>query len=80
MVLPVQGNSLQARYHGLYKVLYRVGDLNYVIETPDRRKSTQLCHVNMVKPYFERGAKKPVMVTGSGVDNDLILMLNVKSG
>ena len=55
VLLPVQGNTLQARYHGPYKVLKRVGDLDYIIETPDRRKSTQLCHVNMVKPYFERG-------------------------
>ena len=54
VLLPVQGNVLQARYHGPYKVLKTVGDLDYVIETPDRRKSTQLCHVNMVKPYFER--------------------------
>ena len=41
--LPFQGNMLQARYHGPYKVLKRVGDLDYVIETPDRKKSTQLC-------------------------------------
>ena len=34
VVLPVQGNMLQARYHGPYKVLKRVGDLDYVIETP----------------------------------------------
>ena len=40
---------------GLYEVLKRVIDLDYVIETPDRRKSTQ--HVNMVKSYFKRGVK-----------------------
>ena len=70
VLLPVQGNTLQARYHGLYNVLKREGDLDYVIETPDRIKSTQLCHVNMVKPYFERGVKKPVMVTHCNVEND----------
>ena len=68
LLLPVQGSTLQARYHGQYKVLKRVIDLD--IETPDRRKSTQLCHVNMVKPYFERGVKKPVMVTDCSVEND----------
>ena len=61
---------LQARYHGPYKVLKRVVDLEYVIETPDRRKSTQLCHVNMVKPYVERGVKKPVMVTDCNIKNN----------
>ena len=69
VLLPVQGNTLQARYHGPYKMLNKVDDLDYVIETPDRRKSTQLCHVNMVKPYLERGVKKPVMVTVCSVEN-----------
>ena len=27
---------------------------DYLISTPDRRRATRLCHVNMVKPYFER--------------------------
>ena len=43
VLLPVQGNMLQARYHGPYKVLKRVSDLDYVIETLDRRKLIQLC-------------------------------------
>ena len=30
--------------------------LNYVLVTPDRRKQTQLCHVNMIKPYIDRGS------------------------
>ena len=70
VLLPVQRNMLQARYHGPYKVLKRVGDLDYVIETTGRRKSTQLCHVNMAKPYFERGLKKPVMVTDCNIENN----------
>ncbi len=32
----------------------KAGELNYVVRTPDRRKETQLCHVNMLKPYLER--------------------------
>ena len=28
--------------------------MNYVIDTPDRRKSTQHCHVNMLKEYHNR--------------------------
>lgn len=30
--------------------------LNYVLVTPDRRKQTQLRHVNMIKPYIDRGS------------------------
>ena len=62
-LMAIQGNTLKARYHGPYKVLKRVGDLDYVTETAEGRKSTQLYHVKMVKPYFERGVKRPVMVT-----------------
>ena len=28
--------------------------LNYVLVTSDRHKQTQLCHVNMIKPYRQR--------------------------
>ena len=31
-----------------------------MVVTPDRRKQTQLCHVNMLKPYVER-ASDPVL-------------------
>jgi hypothetical protein len=31
-----------------------VSDLNYVVKTPDRRKSRQLCHINMLKKYHDR--------------------------
>lgn len=31
-----------------------VNDLNYLIKTPDRRKSKQLCHINTIKLYHDR--------------------------
>ncbi|XP_051888858.1 uncharacterized protein LOC127579869 isoform X2 [Pristis pectinata] len=51
---PSQNNPLQARFSGPYVIESRVTDLTYIIKTPDRRKKTQLCHVNMLKPYYER--------------------------
>ena len=51
VLLPLQGKPLAAKYHGPYKVVERVGQVDYVVETPDRRKLTQFCHVNMLKPY-----------------------------
>ena len=59
-LLPVTGNPLQARYFGPYIVEKKLSDLNYVIVTPDRRKRTQLCHINMLKPYIERDATSVV--------------------
>lgn len=49
--LPVSGLSLQAKFHGPYNVLGRVGDNNYIINTPDRCKCTQLIHLNLLKLY-----------------------------
>jgi hypothetical protein len=63
---PVQGSPLQAKYSGPYEVSRRVGDLNYVVKTPDRRKSTQVCHVNMLKKYHVREVPDPKVVAVSG--------------
>ena len=53
-LLPVPGRPLQARYFGPYVIEKKMSDLNYILQTPDRRKQKQLCHINMLKPYFER--------------------------
>ena len=29
-----------------------MNDVDYVIETPDRKKSQRLCHINMLKEYY----------------------------
>uniref|UniRef100_A0A8C5DMZ9 Gypsy retrotransposon integrase-like protein 1 n=1 Tax=Gouania willdenowi TaxID=441366 RepID=A0A8C5DMZ9_GOUWI len=55
VLLPIPGSSLQARYAGPYLIKNKVGERDYLIITPDRRRSTRLCHVNMLKPYFEHG-------------------------
>ena len=44
--LPIQGRSLNAGYQGLYEIESCHSPLNYLVKTPDRRKSKQLCHVN----------------------------------
>ncbi|KAL2076889.1 hypothetical protein ACEWY4_027519 [Coilia grayii] len=54
VLLPVLGSALHTRYAGPYRVERRVGDLNYVIATPDRKKKSRLCHINMLKPYCVR--------------------------
>jgi len=51
VLLPIHGSPLQARYCGPYTVEKKTSDVDYVINTPGRRKSTRLCHVNMLKPY-----------------------------
>lgn len=50
-LLPLQGQPLSAKFCGPYYVDRRIGDTDYLLRTPDRRKKHQLCHVNMLKPY-----------------------------
>ena len=54
VLLPIIGNPLQARYHGPHVIEKRISNLNYIIQTSDRSKQRQLCHINMLKPYFDK--------------------------
>ena len=60
LLLPIPGSPLQAKFTGPYTVVKRLNSVDYLISTPDRRKTKRVCHVNMIKPYHERGVLKPV--------------------
>ena len=45
---------MQARYYGPYTVDKKLSDVNYIVNTPGRRKQKQLCHINMLKKYIDR--------------------------
>ena len=51
VLLPTKGQPLSAKFSGPYRVCKRLGETDYLVETHDRRKRHQLCHVNMLKPY-----------------------------
>lgn len=44
-------DQLEPGFAGLYRVLKKVGDLNYILSTPERRSKTRLCHINALKAY-----------------------------
>ena len=52
MYYPIPGAPLREKYLGPYEVLKRTSKVKYVISTPDRRRPTQLVHVNLLKPYL----------------------------
>ena len=54
MLLPVTGKPLQCKYQGLYRIVRQLGPVDYVIATPDKRKTERTCHVSMLKPYIQR--------------------------
>ena len=52
-LLPIPGRPLQSRYYGPYTVDKKLSDVNYIVNTPGRRKQKQLCHINMLKKYID---------------------------
>lgn len=71
-LLPVPGSSLSARFSGPYVIDSKLSDTNYVIKTPDRRRSLRTCHINMLKAYRTRGpsntlSNKPIQPAVSSV-------------
>lgn len=54
VLLPIPGDPLKMTFSGPYGIKDKVDDINYVIATPDRRKKTQLCHINQMKRYYHR--------------------------
>lgn len=60
-LLPIPGSSLTAKYSGPFTIKRKVSETNYLLSTPERRRSTQLCHINLLKPYYS---------TSSGVVGD----------
>ncbi|XP_068213156.1 uncharacterized protein [Palaemon carinicauda] len=60
---PIPGAPLREKFAGPYTVLDRLSKVNYVISTPDRRKETQLVHVNLLKWYQSRVNSGPPRVT-----------------
>lgn len=54
LLLPTSDNGLLAKWQGPYEVLRKVGETNYELSLPDRRKKTQVFHVNLLRPWLDR--------------------------
>jgi hypothetical protein len=70
VLFPVLGKPLQAKFSGPYEVVKQINTWNYVVKTPDRRKKTQICHINMLKKYYERGDRIPAVAVVAVDDPD----------
>ena len=58
---PLIGKPLQAKFFGPYVIEKRIGEVDYVVRTPDRptRKSKRVVHVNLLKKYIARVTDTP---------------------
>ncbi|MGL4646133.1 MAG: hypothetical protein ACRCVL_03270 [Cetobacterium sp.] len=54
VLIPTPGSALQAKFAGPYEIKDKLGDTDYVVETPNRKKKTRICHINMLKAYVSR--------------------------
>ncbi|XP_068225764.1 uncharacterized protein [Palaemon carinicauda] len=63
---PIPGAPLREKYAGPYKIVHRTSKVNYIISTPDRKRQTQLVHVNLLKPYITPVKKIDASNTGYG--------------
>ena len=39
---------------GPFTILEKLNEVDYIVSTPGRWKSTQLCYINMLKSYYDR--------------------------
>lgn len=49
---PVVGSPLEVCFSRPYTIKGKVGNLDYIVSTPERRRKNRLCHVNMIKPFY----------------------------
>ena len=70
VLLPVLGSSFSARFSGPYVIEKKLSETDYVVKTPDRRRQSRVCHVNMLKLFHAREPAAPVVpVLGVVVDD-----------
>lgn len=53
LLLPTSANKLLAKWQGPYTILRKMGPVTYEVHHPDKRKSYQTYHINLLKEWKE---------------------------
>ncbi len=77
VLLPMVESPFQAKFFGPCTVLRQVSELNHLISMPNKRKTTKVCHVNLLKPYHARVSDSTEQV--AGCNGNPILLAGVTS-
>uniref|UniRef100_A0A8C5Q151 ribonuclease H n=1 Tax=Leptobrachium leishanense TaxID=445787 RepID=A0A8C5Q151_9ANUR len=54
VLVPTVESKFLAKWQGPFEVIERVGEVNYKIHQPGKRKPEQIYHVNLLKPWKDR--------------------------
>ena len=63
-------NKLLAQWQGPYKVLEKIGSVNYTIDMHNRRKRRQIVHVNMLREFYQPSDQTAVGYWCEEADSD----------
>ena len=51
ILLPTESNKLLAQWQGPYRVVRKIGKVDYLINLHDRRKKRRIYHINMLRKW-----------------------------
>ena len=70
LLLPSSTNSVKAKWLGPYKVVQKMGPVDYEIEMGDKRKKRKIFHINLLKKFVRRVSEVLVCVGIKDVGGD----------
>uniref|UniRef100_A0A803JM67 Gypsy retrotransposon integrase-like protein 1 n=1 Tax=Xenopus tropicalis TaxID=8364 RepID=A0A803JM67_XENTR len=54
VLIPTVESKFLAKWQGPFEILEKIGEVNYKVRQPGKRKPEQVYHVNLIKPWKER--------------------------
>ena len=69
-LVPTMQDPLHDRYTGPYRIEKRVGEVGYLLSTPEEKKKSRLVHVNMLKRYRDKEGAAVLTCVGHKTSND----------
>ena len=52
VLLSRAGNPLKLEWAGPYRIIRQISPVNYIVETPGRRRETKTVHINLMKKWY----------------------------
>ena len=62
VLVPVETSALSAKFEGPFKILKKLSECNFLISTPDKRKSRKVIHVNRMKKFTRQEKETPEVI------------------